>query len=293
MKDEREQIDQDEAARAERKQKLKAVFETQRETVRQMMTDRDNLHAEDLKAALTHKPKAATASKPKAKPMWAMSAIEKDDFEEDEANDLISFAENLDYDRYVGDLEFRQNLQALQDRAGKISKMQEGFKDQLLADLNAEGDDEERSTSAGSPRSSRLEGVEGQSVLGDIDGEVRARKRRTEGKEGERWDSSTACGEERPVVDEQVKTLVEHVMESAPAIKGVHSKESLARVIAQTKERQLSACNGGGPDALVEEMRRHPPAAAPVIIASSDTQHRMHKPVDPSQLPYLYRSPAV
>merc|ERR1719335_1036722 len=70
---------------------------------------------------------------------------------EEEADDLINFAENLDFDKYVGDLEFRQALDALKDHHGKLSKLQESFKDELLRDFNMTvGDDlEERSTSAG------------------------------------------------------------------------------------------------------------------------------------------------
>merc|ERR1719378_1466416 len=54
--------------------------------------------------------------KQKSKPLWAMTQQEKESFEEEEADSLINFAEGLDYDKYVGDMEFKEALEALKDR---------------------------------------------------------------------------------------------------------------------------------------------------------------------------------
>merc|ERR1711871_110859 len=83
-----------------------------------------------------------------------MTTKEKADFEEGEADDLLKFAEDLDYEKYIDNYEFRQNLDALRDRAGKLQKEQDAFKDALVAEFNETAADEaERSTSAGgSPR---------------------------------------------------------------------------------------------------------------------------------------------
>merc|ERR1719262_900042 len=70
------------------------------------------------------------------KPLWAMTQEEKAEFEAQEADDLINFAEGLDYDKYVNDLEFREGLEAVRDRAGKLHKEQEAFKDQLVKEIN-------------------------------------------------------------------------------------------------------------------------------------------------------------
>merc|ERR1719410_1795828 len=94
-----------------------------------------------------------------------MTEQEKDKFEEAEGDDLINFAENLDFDKFVGDLEFRQGLDALKDRAGKLKREQDSFKDELLANFNAsidEDEDYEASTNAGSLE----DGIDGQSLLG-------------------------------------------------------------------------------------------------------------------------------
>merc|ERR1719181_234915 len=135
-------------------------------------------------------------AKQKSKPLWAMTAQEKESFEEEEADALVNFAENLDFDKYMGDLEFRQALDAMKDRAGKLAKVQDAFKDDLVRDFNTKvGDDlEERSTSAGGSALDLEEGLEGASILGDLrsDGGGGRRRRERFNEDGRpKWDSST------------------------------------------------------------------------------------------------------
>lgn len=291
MKEERDQVESEDKQDEDRKRKMKATFEKHREAVREMMADRAKDWIDPYADPEKQKQNkaAAIAKKQAKKPLWAMTQKEQDDFEEEAADDLINFAEGLDYDKYMGDLEFRQGLEALKDRAGKLTKEQEAFKDALLRDFNAKVEDEERSTSVGSPRLE--DGVDGQSLLGDLvnDGTRRRSQEERSNPDGRPdWDSSTAYGDERPHMEEEVKDAAKRVMESNSQIRAVHSKESVARIIEKAKERQADPAAD-----LIEQMMRDGPAPAPVIVASSDTQHRLHKPVDPSLLPYLYRSPAV
>merc|ERR1712190_50462 len=97
------------------------------------------------------------------------------------------------------------------------------------------------------------------------------------------WDSSTACGDERPHVDNETRSIADSVLESNPQIRAVHSKESVQKIIEKAREKT----------SLAEHMAQEGPVPVPVITASADTQNRLHKPVDPSMLPYLYRSPAI
>lgn len=48
-------------------------------------------------------PKAKSGGK--AKPKWAMTADEADDFEDEEAAALVDFASGLDYEGFIDDLE--------------------------------------------------------------------------------------------------------------------------------------------------------------------------------------------
>jgi len=90
-------------------------------------------------------------------------------------------------------------------------------------------------------------------------------------------------------VDREVKDTAAFVLENAPQIRAVHSKESMKKII----ERQRQAAEEKPPENLVDAMQRDGPAPVPVITLSSDVQNRLTKPVDPSLLPYLYRSPAI
>merc|ERR1719503_425967 len=152
-----------------------------------------------------------------------MTSREKDNFEEEEADDLINFAENLDYDKFIGNLEFRQGLAALQDRAGKLQKEQDAFKDALVKEFNSTAlEDDEVTTSAGSPRSLRQleDGVDGVSLFGSDacrseSSEARRERRAEERAEKARdWDNSTSCGdEEQRLVRREAKDVAERVME--------------------------------------------------------------------------------
>lgn len=292
---------------------MKAVVDGHREKVRSMMQERDaaNREAEENEKAIRTMARAAAAApgstvppappaaapkpKPKAaKPMWAMTEKEKDQFEEEEGDDLINFAENLDFDKFVGDLEFRQGLDALKDRAGKLKKEQDAFKDELLANFNSsvdEDEDYEESTAAGSLLE---DGIDGQSLLGSeysVTSSRRARREKEQRGDGkEDWDNSTNAGDDRSVVDPEVKEMAEVVLANAPHIRAVHSKASVEKLIQKAqKEKGIEEDNMD----LVSFMRAEGPVPVPVITASSDVQNRLHKPADPSQLPYLYRSPAV
>lgn len=301
MKDEREQVEQEDAQDEERKHKMKAVFDQHREAVRGMMDSRakewvDPARDPDKHNALCEERARKKATKNATKPLWAMTQQEKENFEDAEADSLIDFAEGLDYEKYVGDMEFKAGLDALKDRAGKLASVSESFKDDLVRDFNAMvGDDlEERSTSAGGSAFDLEEGIEGASILGDLRSEGGGRRRAAEERmnaDGRwpEWDTSTQCDEDRRVQDRELKDTAALVLESAPQIRAIHSKESMQKIIERAREKAAEK----PPADLIEAMQRDGGVSAPVIVASSDTQNRLHKQVEPSMLPYLYRSPAV
>lgn len=267
MREDRHQVEQEGQDEEEKKQKLKATFDKHREAVRGMMKERDDKKREEQAAAKAEKAAKAAEAKaksaetsmlseiahaPVSKPLWAMTEQEKDHFEEEEADDLINFVENLDFDKFVGDLEFRQALGALKDRTGKLKKEQDAFKDELLANFNASyDDDDEASTAAGS---AKLEdGVDGQSVFGDLKSEysvASSRRSRKEGRENVQkdWDNSTNA-EDRPAVDQEVKEMAEAVLEANPKFRAIHSGASVQKIIEKVRGDQAVEVN------LVDHMR--------------------------------------
>ena len=176
---EMEQMHMDAAEEEEshRRERVKAHAERQREGVRRVKEER--LGLSQAGAALP-KGKQERAHKP----LWAMTEAEKEDFEDEEAEGLINFAENLDFDEFMDDLEYREGLTAVKDNAGKIQREQDAFKDALLRDL----DKSEEGSAAGSPRSSQLEL---KSVSGTSDRSERHGSETKSCPDGPKWDSSS------------------------------------------------------------------------------------------------------
>eukprot|EP00928_Gymnodinium_smaydae_P053516 TRINITY_DN37493_c0_g1_i1.p1 TRINITY_DN37493_c0_g1~~TRINITY_DN37493_c0_g1_i1.p1 ORF type:complete len:343 (+),score=93.01 TRINITY_DN37493_c0_g1_i1:130-1158(+) len=242
VKEDRSQVVEDEKQRLERKERMQEVFKAQRDAIRQMRKDKDTLDRDELEAVMAEYPPTGIKTKKKTqKPEWAMTAAEKEAFDEDEAAKLINFAQELDFDKFIGDHEFRKHLQVMQDRASKLQKEQDAFKDSILAEFNAEVDGAE----AGDDMLTRLEdGLEGASVFGESEcGSAAARRRRPRegavGGAGERpeWDSSTACGDERQQLDSRAasQAAAERILEANPDLRSVHSKGSVQRLIDKAR----------------------------------------------------------
>ncbi|CAK0856222.1 unnamed protein product [Prorocentrum cordatum] len=290
MREEREQFEIEDKDKEVRKQKMKAGIEKHRSAVKEMLAARSKLMDEEQRAVdkLKREQREST-KKPAVKPLWAMTETEKDEFEEEAADDLINFAEGLDFEKFVGDLEFRQGLEALKDRTGKLKKEQEAFKESLVRDFNV-AHEEEQSTEPGSPRNLE-DGIDGSSIAGSDAVSATSSRRRAraaaranlDGKA--EWDNSTNAGD-GPVVDERVRDEATMVLESNSQMRAVHSQASVQKMIQKVRAQQ--------PLSLREQMEQDDgQVAAPMVVASEDTLARQQKQVNPSQLPYLYRSPAV
>lgn len=234
--DEHQRIADDEAAQQMRMQRMQVLFKEQRDNIKELKRKGLN-NANDVRKLESHlQMKAPSGAKGKSrakKPLWAMTEEEKEGAEDDEAAALIDFAENLDFEKYLGDAEFRQHLQVIQDRARKLQTEQDKFKDDLIADFNAQTGDE------GDEYGSAYTGsqADGASQLGDMPGRtgpvIRAR-----GGEDDRpdWDSSTAMGDDAPKVDREARSDAGRVMDAMPQLKGIHSKESVQRMIEKARE---------------------------------------------------------
>lgn len=295
MTDERGKMVAEEQEAEVKKEKMKKFCEKQREAVNTLLNSDQEVKKEHLEEAL-HKAGASTKTKDgkRVKPLWAMTEQEKEVFQEKEADDLLSFAEDLDFDKYIGDLEFRENLEVLRDRAGKLSKEQESFKDAIVSEFNAD----EESTAAGSPRidgerSINLDGLEGSSLgVGEgVDGLGGKRSKHAEkrydvdGKPD--WDSSTCVGDEQSFGED--RDMASRILEMNPGVRGIHSEKSVQKILEKQKEKAQAKELVD----LVEHLKKDVSAPDPVIVTSSDTQGKAKKKVDPSMLPYLYRSPAI
>lgn len=75
----------------------------------------DQIESESRKGKKSKHPK-------KVKPAWALSAKEEEEQKEKEIDDLLEFAYELDYEKFMDDFEVRQALAIIKDRVSEIKK---------------------------------------------------------------------------------------------------------------------------------------------------------------------------
>ena len=66
------------------------------------------------------------ANNNRSKPAWALTEEQKEQLEDEEADDLMDFANNLDVDKYLDDLEVRAALESVRQRIQEIDNEDEG-----------------------------------------------------------------------------------------------------------------------------------------------------------------------
>ena len=70
-------------------------------------------------------------------PLWAMTREQAENMEEQEVDDLLEFAYELDYEKYMEDLQVRQALAVLKNRVKNLKK-EEDWKEEFADDWNQE-----------------------------------------------------------------------------------------------------------------------------------------------------------
>jgi hypothetical protein len=69
------------------------------------------------------------------KPAWAQTEKQADDEKEAEIDELLEFAYELDYEKYMDDYEVRQALAIIKDRVGEVTKAQD-WKENMAHEWN-------------------------------------------------------------------------------------------------------------------------------------------------------------
>jgi hypothetical protein len=234
-------------------------------------------------------PKPPTAAK---KPAWARTEEEAEEVEDAEAAMLVDFAKDLDYDAYIDDLEVRQALGVIRERIDAQKAVE-------AAALAAEEADEALSAAGGDWRSQFLS-----EWNGDADGSksVGGGSRRSGGGGGgggaaseggggkPDWDSSTNAGDyDRGGPSTSARAMAEQLMLENPELREKHSLKSLSAMVEKQTEKQGNATKSL---ATVRELTAEelPPLRVVTIVENPRVPT---KDVDPSNLPYLHRNPAI
>merc|ERR1719379_2572291 len=248
------------------------------------------------------------------KPKWAMTQEAVEELDEEEAVELLDFADNLNFDEYMNDLGFREGMAALKGRANKLQKEQDEFKNMLVQQFNeAEGEDEEGNAEAQGAGDEEEMAVEGDAVFSEdqmseltshtgVSQEDRKYRHR-----GDDWDSSTRTSESMSVDPEELD-FSRRALRENPELTKVHSAASVQKIaekVAKDKEAEAAAAEAKAVEDAQKKIIRDAKVAEMVAAMSSEKappapliqvhveDARCNKPVDPSMLPYLYRSPAI
>lgn len=163
----KEERDLEQKERDERKKKFAEAAAQQRKKVKELKKDdqfgelnddgfaqeplpQARLTEENLKkseqlsqveAAKKKEKKSQGSKRPKQKPAWALTEKEQEDVKEKEIDDLLEFAYELDYEKYMDDFEVRQALAIIKDRITEIKK-DDDWKEKMAKEWNEAGDDQ-------------------------------------------------------------------------------------------------------------------------------------------------------
>merc|ERR1719199_994480 len=220
--------------------------------------------------------------KKKVKPLWALTEEGVEEAEDDELNELLNFANNLDFDKYVEDYEVRNALAAVKSRISELAQGKsrvkrsgregarvedegdgidldrsgEDWKKAFVAGWNKTDDDDEGRL--GTARSERSEASQASARS--------ARSQRSGGRGGgggeEDEDADNVSVADSRMSDRDVSMEVaEQVLNTSRSMRRVHSSRSIRGILA----RKGNKARGGGLDAVGEEEEVAIPTVAPPV----------------------------
>ena len=241
----------------------------QEETVKVAKLTKENLQKNDEQLSSKNK---ASKKADKAKPLWAKTEDQLKQEQDQEIDDLIEFAYDLDYEKYMEDLEVRQALALIKERVDEIKKDNE-WRQKATEEWNQNEGVNDDAKSATSYKT----GMSGKSKISKKS-EIMNELKREEDKKDD-WDSSTQAERKKQSIEEKLASkLADQILELNPNLKGIHSKTSMKRMLEKEAARQLIANDGGN-------------YQGPKVAVVKDRE--MNRDVQASNLPYLHKNPAI
>ena len=224
------------------------------------------------------------------KPAWAMTAEAKEAAEDQEADELLDFANNLDIDEYLDDLEVRAALEAVQDRVLRLRKEKEKMDAEDAAVARESKYAEMENEFEGKEQEPLVDYGTGPQRLPL--GGARLKQQRIAGRALTRdalAELDSGGGDEGDLETRSVRSA-QSVLSEVKSLRGIHSARSLAQLTKQTaKEMGLVA-----PSRMPVIQESQEPFVPPKIVVHNDTEGlRDEIRKQPGQLPYMHRNPAV
>ncbi|GET87211.1 hypothetical protein, conserved [Leishmania tarentolae] len=184
--------------------------------------------------AATLKGTNTTAVAPSSrKPKWALTEEEAMDAELEVDRDLLDFAENLDYEKFISDFEVAEALSIMRDRVEEIAKANNWSVEDIR---RAATDDDDDLSSVVSPSEAQLmlgSRERQQKGGGAATAEARAALPEAVAVHAHDWDSSSS-GRGRllkKAIGRDALALAERLFAASPSLQKVHTRHSLARVL--------------------------------------------------------------
>jgi hypothetical protein len=201
---------------------------------------------------------------------------------EKEVDDLLEFAYELDYEKYMDDFEVRQALAIIKDRVHEIkkdsdwkNKMADEWNKAAVGEDNTNGGyaaandkgDTRRAVSYHSSKTAASKKSLRSQVLEAIN---------EEGQTKAEWDASTK-GDKETTEDRIARKLAKEVLRDNAKLRGVHSSNSIKKLLEKEAKKALLANEG---------------YKGPVVSVIKEKELNRDE-IDPSYLPYLHKNPAI
>lgn len=220
----------------------------------------------------------------KAKPAWALTEKDLEEQKEKEIDDLLEFAYELDYEQYMDDFEVRQALAIIKDRVHEIKKDGD-WKNKMADEWNkaAVGDDKingGRNAAANDKADTRSAVSYHSSLTAASKKSLRSQVLEAINEEGQtkaEWDASTK-GDKETTEDRIARKLAKEVLRDNVKLRGVHSSNSIKKLLEKEAKKALLANYEG--------------YKGPVVSVIKEKELNRDE-IDPSYLPYLHKNPAI
>jgi hypothetical protein len=224
------------------------------------------------------------------KPKWAYTEKQVHEEEDQDVDDLLAFTNNLDYDKYIDDIEVKHMVAALKNRIDELNhkdKDEDNWKNNLVDawnqdngefrkaakpnKVNIDYDDRSDARSCAS-ESKSVASERTQKSIVDL-------KAKLEAKEKKDWDNMSTVSKKNAVtVEERIaKHVADEILRNNTEFRHFHSNVSVRKILEKEARKHLEETKG---------------IRAPEIV--SNKEYFSRKDVqDPNNLPYLHRNPAI
>lgn len=209
-----------------------------------------------------------------------MTAQQQEDEKEKEIDDLLEFAYELDYEKFMDDFEVRQAIAIIKDRVNEIKK-DEDWKAKIAQEWNEAADDQQQDYQIPAKKANDIETRSAVSFksgkTGISKGSLRSQVEREIQEQGRpEWDQSIKSGKEKQTTEDRVANrLANEVLRDNAKLRGIHSHQSIQKLLMKEAKKQL-----------MDEYK------GPVIQVIKDKEMK-EQGQDYSNLPYLHKNPAV